>query len=48
VAFIVVLAGALRGAGDTRMTLVIATVRLWLVHFPRAVLLSQHVGLLGT
>jgi putative MATE family efflux protein len=42
-----VLSGALRGAGDTRSTLVITSSGLWLVRVPIALLLTQSLGLIG-
>jgi multidrug resistance protein, MATE family len=42
-----VLAGALRGAGDTRSTLVITSVGLWLVRLPLALVLVHSFGLMG-
>jgi putative MATE family efflux protein len=42
-----VLSGALRGAGDTRSTLVITSSGLWLVRVPIALLLTRSLGLIG-
>lgn len=42
-----VLSGGLRGAGDTRATMVITSIGLWLVRLPLAVLLTGPLGLLG-
>ena len=42
-----VLAGGLRGAGDTRTTLVITGIGLWLIRLPLAIILIPHFGLLG-
>jgi Na+-driven multidrug efflux pump len=42
-----VLAGGLRGAGDTRATLVITAGSLWLVRLPLALLLTRPFGLIG-
>jgi MATE family multidrug resistance protein len=42
-----ILAGALRGAGDTRSTLVITSVGLWLVRLPLALVLVHFFGLMG-
>ncbi len=42
-----VLAGGLRGAGDTRRTLLITSMGLWLVRVPGALLLSGPFGLFG-
>jgi len=46
-ATMMVLAGGLRGAGDTRATLVITAGGLWLVRLPLAMLLTAPLGLLG-
>jgi len=46
-ATLLILAGALRGAGDTRATMVITASGLWLVRVPLALLLTRHFGLLG-
>lgn len=46
-ATMMVLAGGLRGAGDTRATLVITAAGLWLVRLPLAFLLTGPLGLLG-
>jgi MATE family multidrug resistance protein len=46
-ATMMVLAGGLRGAGDTRATLVITAAGLWLVRLPLALLLTGPLGLLG-
>jgi multidrug resistance protein, MATE family len=42
-----VLSGALRGAGDTRTTLLITGGSLWLVRIPLALLLAPRYGLVG-
>jgi Na+-driven multidrug efflux pump len=42
-----VLAGGLRGAGDTRATMIITPRGLWLVRLPLAMLLTGPLGLLG-
>jgi putative MATE family efflux protein len=42
-----VLSGGLRGAGDTRRTLLITGVGLWLVRVPMALLLTGPFGLIG-
>jgi putative MATE family efflux protein len=42
-----VLSGGLRGAGDTRATMVITSGGLWLVRLPLAMLLTGPLGLLG-
>ena len=44
-----VLAGALRGAGDTRTTLVIGTASMWLTRLPIAYLLgiAMRLGIFG-
>ncbi len=46
-ATMMVLSGGLRGAGDTRATLVITAVGLWLVRLPLAFLLTGPLGLIG-
>ena len=46
-ASLMILSGALRGAGDTRVTMVITAVGIWLVRLPVAFLLSRHFGLMG-
>jgi Na+-driven multidrug efflux pump len=46
-ATMMVLAGGLRGAGDTRATLVITAAGLWLVRVPLAFLLTPTLGLVG-
>lgn len=46
-ATMMVLSGGLRGAGDTRATLVITATGLWLVRLPLAFLLTGPLGLLG-
>ncbi len=46
-ALVMVLAGALRGAGDTRATLAITGASLWLVRLPLALLLVGPFGLVG-
>jgi putative MATE family efflux protein len=46
-ATMMVLSGGLRGAGDTRATLVITAAGLWLVRVPLAMLLTGPLGLLG-
>ncbi len=46
-ATMMVLAGALRGAGDTRATLAITSSSLWLVRLPLALLLTRPFGLIG-
>jgi putative MATE family efflux protein len=46
-ATLLVLAGALRGAGDTRATMVITASGLWLIRLPLALLLIGPFGLLG-
>jgi putative MATE family efflux protein len=46
-ATLLVLAGALRGAGDTRATMVITAGGLWLVRLPLALLLTGPFGLIG-
>ncbi len=46
-ATMMVLAGGLRGAGDTRATLVITAAGLWLVRLPLALLLTGPLGLVG-
>jgi len=43
----IVLSGALRGAGDTRSTLMITSGGLWLVRVPIALLLAPPLGLIG-
>jgi putative MATE family efflux protein len=42
-----VLSGGLRGAGDTRATMVITSGGLWLIRLPLAMLLTGPLGLLG-
>jgi len=42
-----VLSGGLRGAGDTRRTLLITAVGFWILRLPLAVLLSGPFGLIG-
>jgi putative MATE family efflux protein len=42
-----VLAGGLRGAGDTRKTLVITAVGFWCIRLPLALLLTGPFGLIG-
>jgi putative MATE family efflux protein len=46
-ALVMVLAGALRGAGDTRATLAITGGSLWLIRLPLALLLVGPFGLVG-
>lgn len=46
-AMVMVLAGGLRGAGDTRATLAITAGSLWLVRVPLAILLTGPFGLIG-
>ena len=46
-AAMMVFAGGLRGAGDTRATLIITAAGLWLVRVPLAILLTPSLGLLG-
>ncbi len=46
-ATMMVLSGGLRGAGDTRATLVITAAGLWLVRLPLALLLTGPLGLVG-
>jgi putative MATE family efflux protein len=46
-ATMMVLAGALRGAGDTRATLAVTAAGLWLVRLPLALLLTGPLGLIG-
>jgi Na+-driven multidrug efflux pump len=46
-ATMMVLGGALRGAGDTRTTLAITAGGLWLIRVPLAVLLVPRFGLMG-
>jgi putative MATE family efflux protein len=46
-ATMMVLGGALRGAGDTRTTLFITAGGLWLVRLPLALLLAPRFGLIG-
>jgi multidrug resistance protein, MATE family len=46
-ATMMVLSGGLRGAGDTRATLVVTAAGLWLVRVPLAILLTGPLGLLG-
>lgn len=46
-ATVMVLAGGLRGAGDTRATLGITAAGLWLVRVPLAFLLTPSLGLVG-
>lgn len=46
-ATMMILAGGLRGAGDTRATLVITAAGLWLVRLPLALLLTGPLGLIG-
>ena len=46
-ATMMVFAGALRGAGDTRATLGITAAGLWLVRVPLAFLLTPTLGLVG-
>ena len=46
-ATLMVLSGALRGAGDTRATLFITSAGLWLVRLPLALLLVSPLGLIG-
>ncbi len=46
-ATLMVLSGALRGAGDTRATLVVTAGGLWLVRLPLAILLTHSFGLIG-
>ncbi|MDQ7794770.1 MAG: MATE family efflux transporter [bacterium] len=42
-----VMAGALRGAGDTRWTLAITVTGIWLVRIPLALLFTSRLGLTG-
>lgn len=46
-ATMMVLSGGLRGAGDTRATLVITAAGLWLIRLPLALLLTGPLGLIG-
>jgi putative MATE family efflux protein len=46
-ATMMVLSGGLRGAGDTRATMVITAAGLWAVRLPLALLLTGTLGLLG-
>lgn len=46
-ATMMVLSGGLRGAGDTRATLIITAAGLWLVRLPLALLLTGPLGLIG-
>lgn len=45
VAIALVLAGGLRGAGDTRFPMMVTTISMWLIRLPIAWLLAQQLGL---
>jgi len=42
--FMIVLSGALRGAGDTRAVMIITTLRLWLIFVPVSYILVSHMS----